>query len=482
MICSCARSRIRSGLAAACLALAAAAARADVVKLKSGVVLRGEIVAETATEVTVRESGAAGQVTVRKSDIAKITRQKEAGSAGPARAERGPGAAGNRPAPWEDLRWLEEDVSFQPEGARQEQERLADDWRKRQNELVRAGDANGLKSLAADIRAAAVRAEGLGGHDLDCLAAEALCDAVEIETKPLEGRPVTEEEAIAAARQFAACALDGRGKPVSTRERIQQWYRKACLLSADPYRYDLELRDLEAWELLAGIREAQGRRWAEAEPRLVNAGGELPPYKHETSAGIAADDIEPRPFPQDRRAWERKAIPRNNAIDAGDRIILINDRRPPSYNWHELWWDVEARGWVSQATACEQLRLREPGLLTPLAEGSARLGGLRDVLASGRRSALSTLQEIAGYAERLAQEQREGDKLSWTRRIETARDRLARTRERVKSDLPEYRDLVAKRAALVAAWENERERLLKLLAEEKRLLGRNYMAYTVPKE
>lgn len=475
--------RLRVGLTAGALGLAAAAAPADVVKLKTGAALRGEIVAETAAEVTIRETGATGTVTVRKSDVAKIVREKASSTSAPGDAGASPSAGrGGRVPPYEDVRWIDEDLPPLSEEVRKEYGRLTDDFEKRQRALNGKGDAAGLKALAGDIRAAAARYEGLEGHDLECLAAEALCDAVEIETKTLDGKAVSEEQAIAVARQFAACVLDRRGKQVNTSERIREWYRKACLLSRDPYRYDIELRDLDAWELLVEVRGAQARRWAEAEPRLVSVGGTLPQYQHETAAGITTDDADPRPFPQERRAWERKAIPRNNTIDAGDRIIIINDPRPPSYNWHELWWDVEARGWVGKATTCEQLRLQEPGLLKPLGEGSARLGGLRDVLASGRRSAMSDLQEIVGFTERLAQEKREGDKLSWTRRIETVRDRLARAREKVKPDLREYRETVAQRAALVAAWEKEHERLLRLLAEEKKLLGRNYMAYSVPNE
>lgn len=451
------------------------AARADSVKLKVGTVLRGDIVAETETELTIREKGAGGAMTIRKADVAKVTRDKAppspgAGPASTAAAASGAGGvlAVRRRSAYVDIRWLSEDEPV-PSGAEAKQIREREgEYGTRADALRKAGDAAGLRALGREIVEAAAAVPGEDGDRLERRGRDTVLESLDLETAALmkEGAALKEERALAVARAYAA--IDVPGESHNTRG-MTYWYVQAALRSPDPYRYDLELRDGEVWDVLYCVRGGQRDRWKAAEPRIVTVGHTLPAYRHQRGGLVAADDEPPRPFPEEQRAWER----------CNDRPaftgFLVPRNNPTLSDWHELLWDVQTRSW-EKATTLERLRAEEEDLLSKVLETRADLDAARYKLDRARTTCRHGWEWMVVCRRGI----KAGDARSEAfegKRIAETQAKIDAARADGRAALQRHRDAVRLRAQRIEAWEKHRERLLALMADEKKALGRNYAMY-----
>lgn len=449
---------------------ASLSAPADTIRLKVGTTLRGEIIGETQTDITIREKGAAGSMTVRKADVTKVTRDKAApASGGVSGASAAAGAGGaKRRAAHDDTRWLSEDEAVLSDSDSKPVREREDDFRARVESLKRAGDAAGLQALGQEIRAAAEAVPGDDGDRIDGQGRDAILEGVELEVRDLlkSGKPVMEERALAFARTYAD--IDVEGDAHNTRG-MAYWYVQAALRSPDPYRYDLELRDREGWGTLADVRLGQKDRWRVAEPRTVTVGHTLPSYRHLRGGFETADEEPPRPFPQEQRAWQR----------CNDRPAytgyLVPRNNPTLSDWCELLWDVQTGSW-EKTTTLERLRAEEWNRLMQVSGTRTEIENARHALTRARAACRNGLHWIDNCRHRMEHGD-ERTKAFEAKRVEETRSKIAASREEGRAALQRHQDALRTRAQLIEAWEKHRERLMALTAEEKKALERNYTFY-----
>ena len=383
-------------------------------------------------------------------------------------------AAGGDEAPlfqrypaYADLSWTTNDPVSMPRDKLGDYYAILERAGKQREELLGKEDVAGLQALGRELGTNACRFLGQEAAQMEFYGRNYHLDGDTLAGTLLErrGRPWTVPETVAVARGFMEIGFAAEYPNVQ--QYLEFWWCETCVNAEDPYGFDLELAQHGLFAVLAEARGRQASIWR-ADERLLEAGKDLPKFRHEFADGkIVEDDNQPvKPYPELKRAWEREYRRLTRAAGGSGQVVMSIGSSVPSADWYELRWDVDARQW-RRLTTLEELQRKDVALLGQLASFDRGLSEEYYKLYSLKEKFMDEFKFIE------SQRKIPGRESSWQKRLvnlETIRQdarKHAATMEALRDKIP----------GLLKDWEANHGRLLAVRTEEARILGRNYQVY-----